>query len=110
MPVLLRIKTIVSARFAWATLVAVAGAVTCRAATPRDELLKFVPEDVAFCVVLQDLRGHAAAVEASPLVEQFRASPFGKALADSHEARQLRKFQGHLQNLLGLDWPSLRDD
>lgn len=80
------------------------------AATPRDELLKFVPDDVAFCMVVQDLRGHAAAFETSPLVARFRTSPLGQALIHSQEAQKLQQFAGQVQTLLGLDWPTLRDD
>src|SRR5436309_3376469 len=48
---------------------------------PRDEQLCFVPEDVCFCLVVQGVRSHAAALSASPFAQQFRRSAPGKALA-----------------------------
>src|SRR3954451_2545324 len=50
---------------------------------PRDELLRYVPEGVGFCVVLQDLRGHGAAFLASPFLEQLRRSPLGESLGSA---------------------------
>ena len=37
-------------------------------ASPRDELLRLVPADVGFCLVLEDLRGHGKAFAESPFV------------------------------------------
>src|SRR5207247_3290697 len=59
---------------AWAFGLLVALAGRLGAAAPRDELLRFVPADVGFCLVLQDLRGPAADLLASPFVRQLRQS------------------------------------
>jgi hypothetical protein len=79
-------------------------------AGPTDELLRFVPDDVAFCVVVQDLRGHAARLAESPLAERFRASAAGAALRQSRELEQLRAAEARLRKHLGLGWAQLRDD
>ena len=81
-----------------------------QAVSPRDELLRFVPDDVGFCVVLQDLRVHAAELAASPFIEQLRASPAGAALRASKEIKQLDKVDKYLQKTLGVGWNQLRDD
>jgi hypothetical protein len=80
------------------------------AASPRDELLRFVPDDVGLCMMLQDLRGHTARLLNSPFVAGLRASPMGTALGQNKEAAHLVQVQAKLQNQFGLDWDRLRDD
>ena len=79
-------------------------------AAPRDELLRFVPRDVAFCLLVQDLRGHADALRSSPFLAQFRESPVGAALANSPEVKKLAQLGGDLRKHLGVGWEQLRDD
>src|SRR5437899_9518645 len=78
--------------------------------TPADELLRFVPADVTFCFVLRDLRGHAAALQSSPLAEHLRASPLGQTLKATPEWGQLEKANRFLQKFLGLSAEQIRDD
>jgi hypothetical protein len=80
------------------------------AASPRDELLRYVPEDVGFCLIVTDLRGHSAALADSPFAEQFRASPAGQALVNAPEWKQLAEVDQQLQKALGVGWIGLRDD
>src|SRR5579884_3703467 len=47
-----------------------------RAATPREELLRLVPDSVGFCLVVQDLRNHTADLQNSPFFEQLRQCSF----------------------------------
>jgi hypothetical protein len=91
-----------------ALLAALAGPL--RAAGPPDELLRLVPDDIGFCVVLRDLRGHSAALLDSPFVGQLRHSPVGAALLGSREAEKLARVGQHLEKHLGLGWARLRDD
>ena len=93
----------------WAAAV-FALAAPLRAASPRDELLRFVPEDVGFCFVLQDLRAHAADLADSPFVEQVRQSPIGAALRGSQELKRLDQADKTLRQQLGVGWDQLRDD
>ncbi len=81
-----------------------------RAAAPRDELLRLVPDDVAFCLVVQDLRDHARALGASPFARDFLASPLGTALAASGEVKKLAEVEAFLKEHLGVGWAGLRDD
>src|SRR4051794_2935894 len=81
-----------------------------RAETPREQLLRYVPEKVGFCLVLNDLRGHGDALADSPFAAQFLRSPLGKALAGAKELEQLAKVEKDLKDLLGLDAKQLRDD
>jgi hypothetical protein len=80
------------------------------AATPRDELLRFVPEDAGFCLVIDDLRGHWAQLLESPFGQQFRKSAIGAALANDSSWKKLTKQREHLERLLGVSWAKLRDD
>src|SRR5262249_12051823 len=80
------------------------------AASPRDELLRFVPDDVGLCMVLQDLRGHTARLLDSPFVAGLRGSPRGAALGQNKEAANLVQAQAKLTAQFGLDWRRLRDD
>ncbi|HEY7315115.1 MAG TPA: hypothetical protein VH643_37560 [Gemmataceae bacterium] len=81
-----------------------------RAATPRDELLRLVPDPVGFCVVVQDLRGHAASLQASPFFEQLKRSPLADKIHKSEELKKLDRIESRMKEKLGLDWARLRDD
>jgi hypothetical protein len=81
-----------------------------RAATPRDELLRFVSPDAGFCLVIQDLRSHAAALRDSPFREHLLRSPLGGFLRDAQEFIRLSKADEEFKKLLGVDWQGLRDD
>jgi hypothetical protein len=85
-------------------------AAAAQADSPRDELLRYVPEDVGFCLVLQDMRGHAAALRESPFAEQFWRSPPGKVLGGSKELGQLDKVDRQLRTTLGVGWKTFAED
>lgn len=85
-------------------------ATVLHAATPRDELLRFVPENTGFCVIFQGLRTHWAALKASPLAEQLQRSPLAGALFNAEDFQKLAKVKTNLLDPLGLDWARLRDD
>jgi hypothetical protein len=78
-------------------------------AAPRDELLRLVPDDVAFCLAVQDLRGHARNLSASPFAEAFRKSPITAALKDSDEFKKLAGVEAELRKQLGLDAAAIAD-
>jgi hypothetical protein len=99
------------ARFACAAAFAAVLAAPLHAApSPRDELLRFVPDDAGFCFVLQDLRGHTADLLDSPFAEQVRKSPIGSALSADVAVQQLTKVDKDLRAALGVGWEELRDD
>src|SRR5437868_3919216 len=83
---------------------------TALAGSPRDELLRLVPEDVGFCLVLENLGGHGKALADSPFVAQFRASPLGTMLHNAPEAQKLTGLDHFLQRYLDLTSAQLRDD
>jgi hypothetical protein len=85
-------------------------AVPARAATPRDELLRFVPQDAGFCLVIDDLRGHWAQLFDSPFGQQFRKSAMGSAIEADPAWKKLDKQRKQLEKLLGLAWAKLRDE
>jgi hypothetical protein len=80
------------------------------AATPRDELLRLVPEGVGFCLVVQDLRGHLERLQASSFMDSFRRSPLGKGLQTAEETRKLLSLAEALQKKLDLDFDRLRNE
>jgi hypothetical protein len=79
-------------------------------AAPRDELLRLVPPDVGFCLVLQDLRGHAAALADSPFVEQLSQSALGRLLRAKPEWSKLDGLEAKLKKDLDVTWDRLRDE
>lgn len=84
-------------------------AATARAANPRDELLRFVPEEAGFCVVVTDLGGHTAALRASPFVAALLKSPAGRGLAAAKEWVDLAKVAEQVRKDLGLTWAEVRE-
>ncbi|MFL5341322.1 MAG: hypothetical protein ACJ8F7_14345 [Gemmataceae bacterium] len=79
-------------------------------AAPPEELLRLVSEDSAFCVVVRDLRTHAADLESSPWLEAFRASKLGQTLAATPEAKQLNDVSQQVARQLRMDPVQLRDE
>jgi hypothetical protein len=105
MPSTARARAVVAA-----LLLSLLSAAPLRAAAPREHLLRYVPETVGFCLVLNDLRGHGEALADSPFVAQFAKSPLGKELRAAAEFAQLEKVEKDLKRLLGLDLKQLRDE
>jgi hypothetical protein len=94
-----------------AALLAVAClAATVSAAAPRDELLRLVPEDVGFCLALEDLRGHGSALADSPFVKQFQTSSLGAKIRSAPETQKLTALDEFLQTYLDVTATQLRDD
>ena len=83
---------------------------SARAGTPRDDLLRLVPEDVGFCLVIQDLRGHSQSFLQSPFAKKLWESPIGMTIASAPEQKKLLEFEAQLQQGLGVTWPQLRDE
>jgi hypothetical protein len=81
-----------------------------QAATPREELLRLVPDSVGFCLVVQDLRGHAADWQTSPFVEQLRQCPIAVKIRNSDKWEKIDHIESEMKEKLGLDWKRLRDD
>lgn len=79
------------------------------AESPREELLRLLPDDVGFCVVLQDLRGHRERLAASPFVADLLNSPLAAVVRSSPEMQQLLALEKVLKQL-GIDWRKLRDE
>src|SRR5438128_10646321 len=97
-------------RLCLAALLLIAFALPVRAGLPRDDLLRLVPEDVGFCLVIQDLRGHSDAFLRSPFTKKWWESPIGKAISSAPEHKKLIEFEAQLKQGLGVTWAQLRDD
>jgi hypothetical protein len=80
------------------------------AGSPRDELLRLVPHNVGFCLVLEDLRGHGRAIANSPFIQQFRLSPLGDKLRGAPETKKLTDLDLFLQRYLELTSTQLSED
>jgi hypothetical protein len=79
-------------------------------AAPRDELLRLVPGDAGFCLVIQNLRTHADNIAHSPFAAQFRKSSIGIALADSPELKKIENVEQEIKKHLGVTADQLRED
>jgi Protein of unknown function (DUF3352) len=80
------------------------------AGTPTNDLLRLVPQDMGFSLVVQDLRGNAERFLGSPFVEHFVRSPLGQSLRNAPEAQKLAQARSFLEGVLGVDWPRIRDE
>lgn len=92
------------------SLIACGALPAAHAASPREELLRLVPEEAGFCLVISNLRDYAATFARSPFVEQLRASPMGRAITLNAEVRKLGAAEKFLADHLGVTWAQLRDD
>lgn len=82
-----------------------------RAASPREELLRLVPQDVGFCLLVEDLRGHAGPFLRSPFFAQLQASPLGAWIGpNAPEMQKLADADRFLQQQLETSLVQLRDD
>lgn len=80
------------------------------AASPRERLLSMVPEDVSFCLVVQNLRQHAATLADSPFIKSFQKSQLGQSVLGGQEAKQLVSVEKFLKEHMHVDFVQLRDD
>lgn len=85
-------------------------AAPARPASARAEVFRLIPEDVGFCLVIQDLRKEVDALRDSPFAEAFLAAPLCQSLRKSPEMRKLESAQKLLHEHLNLTWAQLRDD
>jgi hypothetical protein len=95
-----------STRWISSLVVILCGWSCLRAANPADELLRLVPEDVGFCVVIQDLREHGERLAASPFVKQLRVAYLNK----SPEWAQMQGLNEFFQKQFEVDLTRVRDD
>jgi hypothetical protein len=80
-------------------------------AAPRDELLGLVPDDMMFCIVLQDLREHAARLDKDDsFLAAVKRMPFARAQLESPEFKKLLDVQKHILGELKITADQLRDD
>jgi hypothetical protein len=94
----------------FALLLSIVLPATPLAAAPREELLRLVPDSVGFCLVVQDLRGHAADLLDSPFLQQLSQSPFAVKIRAKDDLKKLDRIEAKMKEKLGLDWARLRDD
>jgi hypothetical protein len=95
-------------RWAFLALLLISG--RCPAASPRDELLRYVPDEAGFCLVVQDLRATLAQLRESPFVRAWSKSAQSTTVAGTAEWKQLEKVEQELEKHLGVGWQALRDD
>src|SRR3954454_19371896 len=91
-------------------LAAVLALASAASAGPRDALLRLVPDDYTFCVVVQHLREHGKPDGDSSFPRGIAESPLIKGLQTTPEARKFQKaFEAILKDL-GVTPAQLRDD
>src|SRR3954462_1444072 len=79
-------------------------------ASPRDDLLRLVPDDYTFCVVVQDLREHAKSDGKSSFLKGIADSPIIKGLQTAPEGRKFQQAFEAILKELGLTPQHFRDD
>jgi len=84
--------------------------VRARAESARDELLRLVPDNVGFCLLLEDLRGHSAQLLDSPFLRQFEKSPIAGLLKTDADWLKFTVGREKLEAVLGMNLQKLRDD
>jgi hypothetical protein len=67
-----------------------------------DELLRLLPDQPAFCLVLRDVRGHIERISDSPFAHQFRQSPVAAAITVSKDQDSFAELDKQLRAFLGL--------
>jgi len=79
-------------------------------AGPRDDLLRLVPDDYTFCLVLQDFREHAQSDRKSPFLRGITESPLVKGFQNTPEAEKFRAAFETILKELEITPEQLRDD
>src|SRR5436190_21315092 len=70
------------------------------AAGPRDDLLRLVPDDYTFCVIVQGLRDHGRGDSDLSFLEALSRSPVVKGLQSAPEAAKVQQaFEAILKDL-----------
>ncbi|MBL8867604.1 MAG: hypothetical protein JNK93_18770 [Planctomycetia bacterium] len=94
----------------WFVLIAIVGSpFAARAAEPRDELLRLVPNDTAICLVVQGLRDRSKAVGESPLADWIGANA-KSTLGTAPELQKLKEVETLFSTFLGVTPADLRDE
>jgi hypothetical protein len=78
-------------------------------ASPRDELLRAVPDDYTFCVVVQNLRDEGKN-GGNSFLQRLAESPLFKQLQQAPEAQKVQQVVTTLLTELGITPEQLRDD
>jgi hypothetical protein len=78
--------------------------------SPREELLRLVPPDAGFCLLVSNLRERAKSLDEAAWYRALCASPIGQMLAAAPEAKKLAKQESELRQTLQIGWEQLRDD
>jgi hypothetical protein len=92
------------------TLLALALLSLPAAASPRDELLRIVPEDYTFCVVAQNLRDQAKVGGDASFLPALAQSPLFKQLQQTPEAKKVQQVIETILKELDVTPARLRDD
>lgn len=77
--------------------------------SPRDELLRLVPNDTAICLVVQGVRERSKIVAASPLAAWIQEK-YGSAIGTAPEIDKLKGVETLFTTFLGVSLTELRDD
>ncbi len=81
-----------------------------QAANPRDELLRLVPEDVGFCLVIHQARMQRQRLLDSPFAARFRDSALNKRILASPEWQQFYQSLREFEKQLGIRAEQLVDE
>lgn len=76
----------------------------------REDVLRVVPDDAGFCILVTDLRGTLDRIQSSPFARRFLASPIGNVLLTRPEAHWLAGLDQHLRLGFQSSWAEFRDE
>ena len=79
-------------------------------AGPRDDLLRLVPDDYTFCVIVQNLRGQDKSGGNGSWLKGFAESPLIKQMETSPEAKKIQAAIDGIFKGLGVSPEQIRDD
>jgi hypothetical protein len=93
-----------------ALLTALLTIASAQAVAPRDEVLRFVPNDIGFCVMVQNLRETGKAFTESPFAKQLRETDGKGAAINPALQQQFGALDAQIKNEFGIGLEQLRDD
>jgi hypothetical protein len=79
-------------------------------ASPRGDVLRYVPADSALCVLLEGMRERGNALAASPFLAKLKQTPLGKSASALDEVKKLLALETQIERVTGLSSQALRDD
>lgn len=79
-------------------------------AGPREDVLRVVPDDAGFCLLVTELRDTLDRVQRSPFAQHFAKSTLGRELLAQVKGNGLDVLDRHLRGAFQTSWAEFRDE